>query len=139
MRKEAAKQALKVGDGAMSPCSPRTTLAVKPLHREGAGGSGEGGKVAGGCGLTGSTAALERTLSSKAAFSTDCTAPDEVVHRLLPGQLGYGGKHAKGVAAQHDDVLGVAAHAGDLGVGCMEGWGICVNPSMKEFNICLGT
>lgn len=44
--------------------------------------------------------------------------PDEVVHRLLLGQLGNRRQHAKGVAAQHDDVLGVAAHARDLGVLC---------------------
>ena len=46
---------------------------------------------------------------------TQLTA-DEVVHGLLLGQLADGRQHAKRVAAQHDDILGVAAHAGDFGV-----------------------
>ena len=43
-------------------------------------------------------------------------AGDEVVHGLLGGQAGHGGQHTEGVAAQQDEVLGVAAHAGNLGV-----------------------
>ena len=41
---------------------------------------------------------------------------DEVVHGLLGGQAGHGGQHTEGVAAQQDEVLGVAAHAGHLGI-----------------------
>ena len=43
--------------------------------------------------------------------------PNEVVHGLLLSQPADGRQHAERVAAQHDDVARVAAHAGDLGVG----------------------
>ena len=43
-------------------------------------------------------------------------ARDEVVHSLLGRQAGHGGQHAKGVAAQQDDVLWVRADARDAGV-----------------------
>ena len=44
-------------------------------------------------------------------------AGDEVVHGLRGGEAGHGRQHAKGVAAQQDDVLGVGAHAWDARVG----------------------
>ena len=58
-----------------------------------------------------------------AQMNQSASRPDKVVHGLLLGQLGHGGQHAKGVAAQHDDVLGVAANTRDLGVLCKQGTG----------------
>lgn len=43
-------------------------------------------------------------------------ARDEVVHGLLGCELGDRRKDAKGVAGQEDDVLGMAAHARNLGI-----------------------
>lgn len=44
-------------------------------------------------------------------------ARDEVVHGLLGSQLGDGRQDTKCIAGQQDNVLGVAAHAGNLSVG----------------------
>ena len=41
---------------------------------------------------------------------------DEVVHGLLQSELAHGRKHTKRVACEQDDVVGMASHAGDLGV-----------------------
>lgn len=43
-------------------------------------------------------------------------ARDEVVHRLLCGQARHWWQHTKGVAAQQNQILGVPANAGDLGI-----------------------
>ncbi len=44
-------------------------------------------------------------------------AGDEVIHGLLLGEARDGGQHAKRVAAEQDEVLGVGAHAGYARVG----------------------
>lgn len=49
-------------------------------------------------------------------------AGDEVVHGLLLGEAGDRGQHAKRVAAQQYEVLGVGAHAGDARVGNVVNW-----------------
>lgn len=40
-----------------------------------------------------------------------------MVHGLLGGEAGDGGKHAEGIAAEQDEILGVRAHTGDVSVG----------------------